>query len=445
MTKFNRTKKYLVLAAIFLLIVNVSLGIILTRQSSNAMKALMKGRMLDVSNTAASMIDGDVLRDITAEDKDTEGYRQILKSLTYFQENIDLKYIYCIRDMGNREFIFTVDPTVLDPAPFGESVVYTDALYEASLGHASVDRESYTDDWGRFYSAYSPVFDSAGKVAGIVAVDFSAEWYERQVAGQIWAVVIITCLSLSLGLAIVLMIVSRSRKRYRMLMEELNSLSDGIETLANELSDGEWTEGAELLHEDMERISASFDEVTALGEKIRSLQVYMSIQIDRVSSKAYRDGLTGLENRTAYNEYISVLNRQIENRTADFSVAMFDINGLKVVNDRQGHEKGDRLIVKASELLNEAFHGERIFRIGGDEFAVILGCIGEQAQRAMAGYEKVLKDKGTDEKGRVIMSSGFSAFDVDTDSTYQDPFSRADQLMYDHKKAFHEQFPDDGE
>ncbi len=142
MTKFNRTKKYLVLAAIFLLIVNVSLGIILTRQSSNAMKALMKGRMLDVSNTAASMIDGDVLRDITAEDKDTEGYRQILKSLTYFQENIDLKYIYCIRDMGNREFIFTVDPTVLDPAPFGESVVYTDALYEASLGHASVDRES---------------------------------------------------------------------------------------------------------------------------------------------------------------------------------------------------------------------------------------------------------------------------------------------------------------
>ncbi len=60
----------------------------------------------------------------------------------------------------------------------------TDALYQASLGKPSVDKVPYEDSWGRFYSAYSPVFDSNGKVAGIVAVDFSADWYDKQIRTQ---------------------------------------------------------------------------------------------------------------------------------------------------------------------------------------------------------------------------------------------------------------------
>ena len=104
--RFSQTKEYMVVVALFVLLVNVTLGIIMTRQSGNAMKDLIKGRMLDISNTAADMIDGDVLRDLTAKDANTAGYRTIVQTLTYYQDNIDLKYIYCIRDVGNRKFIF---------------------------------------------------------------------------------------------------------------------------------------------------------------------------------------------------------------------------------------------------------------------------------------------------------------------------------------------------
>ena len=121
--KLNRTSVYLIFFCLFLLIVTAALGVFLTKESGSAMRELIRERMLDISNTAADMLDGDVLRDIRAEDADTPEFREILKSLTYFQDNIDLKYIYCIRDVGNKEFVFTVDPTVEDPGEFGSPIV----------------------------------------------------------------------------------------------------------------------------------------------------------------------------------------------------------------------------------------------------------------------------------------------------------------------------------
>lgn len=173
---------YLLLVICFLLVVTISLGSLLVRQSKASIITLMQTRMLDIANTAAAMIDGDVLAHISPEDQGTDGYETIMKTLTYFQDNIDLKYIYHIRDMGDGTFSFGLDPTVDDPGEFGSPIVYTDALYKASKGTAAADEVPYHDAWGSFYSAYSPVLDSQGKVAGIIAVDFSAEWYNQQLA-----------------------------------------------------------------------------------------------------------------------------------------------------------------------------------------------------------------------------------------------------------------------
>lgn len=435
--KFSRKKTYLIAVAIFLLVANLSLGIVLMKESSDAMRTLLESRMLDISNTAASMIDGDDLRDLTAEDKSTPEYRDILKTLTHFQDNIDLEYIYCIKDNGNKNFTFTVDPTVDDPGEFGEPIMYTDALYEASLGHAAVDKEAYSDRWGRFYSAYSPVFDARGDVAGIVAVDFAAEWYDDQVSYQIKTIVVITILSLFFGMMIMLMTASRAGKRFKSLMQELNNLSDGIETLAEELSDGNRLEGSELLHKDVTETS-SRDEISVVADKVRSLEEYMRVQIGYVRSKAYRDGLTGLENRTAYLECVVELNKQIEDGIARFSVAMFDINGLKSINDQSGHERGDREIIKASEILRDAFPDERIFRIGGDEFVVIINRFAEEAGVLMDRCRQLINDEKNEEGVGIIMSTGYSEYDAARDRSYQDTFDRADRLMYESKKAFYE-------
>lgn len=201
------------IVAIFILTLNAILGFILIEQSSNSMKTLIQNRMLDISTTAADMLNGDELKKLKAEDKGTAEYQRVNDTLAYFQRNIELKYIYCIQKVGEREFVFSVDPTIEDPGEFGSPIVYTDALYLAGLGHPAVDEEPYTDAWGRFYSAYSPVFDSTGNVAGIVAVDFSAQWYDDQIAQQ--KNTIAACMIVSLLLCIFLVAMSTRQLRQR--------------------------------------------------------------------------------------------------------------------------------------------------------------------------------------------------------------------------------------
>ena len=299
----------------------------------------------------------------------------------------------------------------------------------------------YSDKWGRFYSAYSPVFDSNGKVSGIVAVDFSADWYEKQVHYQIRTIIIITILSLSFGAAIVLMIASRSRKRFKLLYRELNDLTDGIETLAGELSDGMVLEGTELLHRNDKELSAS-DEIDYMADKISSLEEYMRLQIGYVRSKAYKDGLTGLDNRTSYLEYITKINEQIVDQTACFSVAMFDINGLKDINDEKGHDKGDKQIIKASMLLKRSFPDDHIFRIGGDEFVVIINRPGEVAKKLMDDCQNMISVERSTGSKYIIMSTGYAEYDGSTDKTYQDTFEKADRTMYENKKNYYETLGD---
>ncbi|MCR4762665.1 MAG: hypothetical protein K5696_03975 [Lachnospiraceae bacterium] len=153
--KINMTSRYLLLLALFSILVNIFLGVLLTRQSANSIRSLMRSRMLDISRTAASLIDGDKLRSLSPEDAGTESYEAIMKVLSGFKDNIELSYIYCVRDMGDGSFTFTLDPSV-DPGVFGSPVVYTDALYQASRGKDAVDLVPYTDAWGTFYKCIQP-------------------------------------------------------------------------------------------------------------------------------------------------------------------------------------------------------------------------------------------------------------------------------------------------
>ena len=166
--------------SILLLVVNGALGTILIIQSRNDLRHQMQSRMFDILNSAAALLDGDVLERLQKEDADTPEYQYSLGILRAFQDNFNLDYIYGIRDMGNKQFTFTIDPAPDDPGEFGEPIVYTDALYSASLGVAAFDDVPYEDKWGRFYSAYVPVFNSKGKVGGIIAVDAEANWYEKR-------------------------------------------------------------------------------------------------------------------------------------------------------------------------------------------------------------------------------------------------------------------------
>ena len=141
-------------------------------------------RMLDIANCASGSVDGEVMKNFSKETVGSEEYNRVYDTLAVFRDNVELEYVYCIKQTGPAEFIFTMDLDQVAPASYGDSVKLTDALAKAGKGIAAVDEVPYTDQWGQFYSAYSPVFDSKGQVVGIVVADFSSEWFDSQLAAQ---------------------------------------------------------------------------------------------------------------------------------------------------------------------------------------------------------------------------------------------------------------------
>lgn len=89
---------------------------------------------------------------------------------------------------------------------------------------------------------------------------------------------------------------------------------------------------------------------------------------------SFRDMLTGLYNR---NKYIKVLESCEHFPVRDTGTAYIDLNGLKQINDNLGHEAGDRLICNAAKCILKTFP-EDSYRIGGDEFVIIVPETGEE-------------------------------------------------------------------
>ena len=146
--------------------------------------------------------------------------------------------------------------------------------------------------------------------------------------------------------------------------------------------------------------------------------------------RSNRDALTGVKNRRSYMEAEAELNRRIkEGGQEEFAVAVCDINGLKSVNDELGHTAGDSLIRSASSIICNTFKRSPVFRIGGDEFAVLLMGSDFENRRSLA---EAMSEKNTVNKqtGEVVVAMGMADFDPAADSSVSDVFERADAEMY---------------
>lgn len=446
MKKLDRATKYTVFICIGLVIFNLVFGLALSSVAIKAMRTQINERMLDVSNTAAAMLNGDELAEITAEDYGTPEYESVMKTLTYFQENIELEYIYCIIQVSEREFVFGVDPTIEDPGEFGSPIVYTEALYNASQGKAGVDEIPYEDDWGVFYSAYSPVFDSKGEVAGIVAVDFSADWYQNQIRQMFYIILAFISFALVCSVLLAIMIAGQYKRFFITLVKKMNDLSGGIQTLIREV-DPEEDSGVYDIPVDSESNQGMHDTIKVLEEKIMIMQMRLGNQIEMIRSHAYLDGLTGLNNRTSYMEYLQLLEEKMENNSDTvFSVVVFDINQLKMINDDYGHDQGDKLIIAIANNIRKVFGGNRIYRIGGDEFVAI---VDEPDPSAKIVKLKEMVAKMNDGAPvieapnlEIAVSVGYATYDPETDRTYADVFRRADNAMYVDKREFYKTHED---
>ena len=121
----------------------------------------------------------------------------------------------------------------------------------------------------------------------------------------------------------------------------------------------------------------------------------------------------------------------------EFAFGVFDCDDLKYINDTYGHDKGDIYLKTASKLICNIFDHSPVFRIGGDEFAVILE--NEDLKNREVLFEEFKKaeteicEKAQNEWEKVHVTMGMAVYDPSIDTSVIDVARRADQRMYENK------------
>ena len=148
---------------------------------------------------------------------------------------------------------------------------------------------------------------------------------------------------------------------------------------------------------------------------------------------AYTDELTGLNNRTAYNEAVE----KIDLTKGVHTVFMCDLNNLKKCNDTMGHHWGDTYIKISAGIIQESFDDiGRAYRIGGDEFCIISDV--DDPEQIQAAYDKLAYRVEEYNTGTSVIeigiAVGYARYDANIDKNLEDTRIRADQRMYLNKE-----------
>lgn len=204
------------------------------------------------------------------------------------------------------------------------------------------------------------------------------------------------------------------------------------------------TSAAELLADGNAQISLddckTQDEVGILAAAFEKTAEKLHGYMKYINALAYKDALTGIKNSTAYNEQSTELDVKIKMGECEpFAIIVADVNGLKMTNDKYGHDFGNKLLIKSAKAICDTFKRSPVFRIGGDEFVVILrGEDFENRTALISDLDERLSQTFIsigDVELNVSLARAMAVYDSDTDISFDDVFNRADKNMYEHKMA----------
>ncbi len=157
---------------------------------------------------------------------------------------------------------------------------------------------------------------------------------------------------------------------------------------------------------------------------------------DEARTAAFTDSMTGVRNKHAFAvEEGHIETKIVEGQEGEFGIIVCDVNGLKKINDTYGHAAGDQYICNACVMLCEYFKHSPVFRIGGDEFAVLLeGRDYESRLDILSDINAVIESHiGNADIEHVVMSLGLAEYDPEKDKSFHEVFMRADSNMYERK------------
>lgn len=299
--------------------------------------------------------------------------------------------------------------------------------------------------WGVDYTLARPLIDSSGYHYGVFCVDISLDELKQSLyKNMILNILLIVLLGLILMFMLLLWLNRNVIGPITLLNDKVKEYDESAhgkydpDNLVFSQPELKVNNEIRLLSESIYKMSLNVrdyakDNVSA-EKKVEGLKGY----VNRINDVAYYDPLTRVKNRAAYEKKCEDLETDIFNRVARFAIVMADINFLKKVNDKFGHDKGNEYIVGVCAILSDIFKRSPIFRVGGDEFVIILegkdyANRDELIKTAREELAAAFANSDAEPWHRYSAAMGMAVYVQGEDESVENVFKRADEEMYEAK------------
>ena len=417
----------------------------------------------DVLNYVAREIDGDDLQECMRTGKKSAKYNELQKMTNDLKETHKLEFLYIIEPLSENPPDNMMDVLAAYTQAGKEAGTdgltdlgnFTGDFYPPNVARnylARMDKNPEVTffpndtEFGNIYTAIRPIFNSKGEpiavlcadvlideitdgkirfikmsaavafAAGMILISVASHWLRRRIAEPILRIK-----NSAISFA------ERSHNSKDLDVFEFEdpkiSTNDEIEDLAGAISS---------MCKDMKKYTA---EVILSEKRMHALKE----RVVKMRNLAHKDALTGAGNKNAYEDAMKRMDWDILAGKAEFAIIMLDLNYLKRVNDTFGHDRGNLYIINMYKLIKEFFNESGIYRIGGDEFVIILQ--GEDYVHATtklnafkARIFALMKDSTLEPWERVSVACGIAYYNSENHEEAHDVFKEADKVMYQEKK-----------
>ena len=371
-------------------------------------------------------------------------YEEVERALYRIRaSNSDIIYVYVYKIMEDGcHVVFDLDTTDVEASQPGEIEEFDDEFkkyLDDLLAGRPIPPIPSDGKYGLLLSIYKPVYNHQGQCVCYAAIDFSIN--ELSNYGKIFITKVIALFS---GMLIFILALALTFIENNIILP-VNTMACCARNFAYD-SEAAREQNIERIknleiktNDEIENLYAAFLKTTSDSMHYFENLKRSKIQLAVMDELAHKDALTGLKNKAAYNEDTAKLDANIAEGHAAFAIIMIDVNYLKRVNDTYGHERGNEYLINAAKLACTIFGEELVYRIGGDEFVVILD--GDKLARCeqdvaaiRAVIEKLRADTKLEPWEKVSAAIGVSYY-TSGDKTAEEVFKRADADMYRNKLA----------
>ncbi len=454
-------KRSLILGSVFTVVILCltveSIGISIFR---GTIQSNYETYIQDLLNFTMTAIDADDLEQCIETLTPSEKYNKLQKLLNTIKETHEIDSIYIILPLSTEKkdnmMNIMAGVSEYERNNMPENITHLGKLTgetyppeTVSLYQSGMNRRKrvtfFRTNFKKFNDSYigvKPILNSRGIPIALLCVDIAMSELKNSIADF----ALLNLIGLILSSGILLFVIIRWLKKHIIL--PINALEESISNYAADAHDAKTSSELTLIKPE---IIHSHDEIESLADSIvlmsEDLKTYMESMlnasskvenlkkyINQVDELTFKDTLTSVKNKMAYEKAKKRLDWDIINHNAKLSLVMADLNYSKNINETYGHEYGDSYIQKACKMICNTFQHSPVYRIGGDEFLVITE--NEDLTNCKTLVETLKKeasitynDNALQPWEKISLAIGVAYYNESLDSSIDDIFKRAHKEM----------------